>query len=229
MPPAVAAAGITVGRSLLGHFLSRPSDSDKALQSAQTANLTSQTGLANLLAKMGTDQAALTGPAYKKAQDYYTGILSGNPAANLQAMGPERRQIGDVYTGATNRVNRTVTGAQRDVALGDIAREQAGKLADLIPNARAGAAEKLYAGADPSRTAALFGAAGSAYNGANAGASNLFQDEQARRKSSSDNGASFAKLLGSIDWTSLFGKSGSGVAGKVGNIGSMFGKSGAPW
>lgn len=219
MPPAVAAAGITVGGSLLGKLLDRPSQGDRALQDTQTKNLASQTSLADLLGKMGRDQLSLTGPAYKRAQDYYTGILGGgNTAAAWQQMNPERRQISDVYSGATSRVNRQLTGPARDQALGDIAREHAAKLADLVPNARAGAAQALYAGADPARVAQLFGAASGAYGGANAAASNLFQDNQARNAASAENGAAFAKLLGNIDWTSLFGggKGGTKVVGKTG-------------
>lgn len=223
MPQAVAAAGISAGAGLLGSFLNRPSSSDKALQSAQTQNLTSQTSLADFLAKQGKDQLALTGPAYKKAQDYYTGILSGNAAANLQQMNPERQQISQLYGGATARANRTLTGPARDQALADITRESAGKLADLIPNARKDAASTLYAGADPTRAMGMLSGASGAYSGANAGASNLFNNNMDRAKMSADNGASFAKLLGSINWASLFGgKGGSAAAGGTNPLNSIF-------
>jgi hypothetical protein len=222
MPPAVAAAGITVGGSLLGSLLNRPSAADKSLQAAQTGNLNSQTQLADLLGKMGKDQLALTGPAYKRAQDYYTSLLGGDIAGARQQTGAERSQISDLYSGATSRINRTLTGPARDQAVADMLRAQTDKLAQLVPNARKDAAAALYAGADPARVASLFSAAGGAYGGANSAAGNLFQDEQTRRANSMSNGASFAKLLGSVDWTSLFGGSGKKAPAGSGGSGTFY-------
>lgn len=183
-----------------------------------SSNVSAQTDLAKLITQMGKDHATLTGPAYKQAQDYYTSLLGGNRAASAQAVAPDFRAITDLYGGAMHRADRTLTGAGRDQAQGTLLREQTAHLADLIPRARQDAASKLYAGADPTRAAGLFGQAGAAYANANSSANDDARIAAAKREEDRKRGDDFAKLIGSIDWTA-FGKK----AGKSTSATSMYG------
>jgi len=121
--------------------------------------------------------------------------LSGNRTAATNAMLPERRQISDLYGGAERSIRNTSTGASRDRQLSDLSRERAGRLADLVPQARAGAASTLLDAANPARTIDSLGGEASGYASAFQSGQQLFDTYETRRRRSMDAGRGWAQLF----------------------------------
>ena len=195
MPPAVAAAGITAGAGLLGNFLNRPSSQDRAAQSAQTNALNAQTGLADMMRRLTQNQMDLTGPAYAQGLRHFQDILGGSRAAMSAATLPERRAIGDAYRGSETYINRNLTGASRQREQGELARERAGRLSDLIPGMRGQAASTLLSEADPSRLLSALGQTSGAYGSAAGTAFDAAQLARQQRRDRASQGQDWARLF----------------------------------
>lgn len=196
------------GSSLLGGLLNRPSGNDRAAQSAQTNALNSQTQLADMMRRLTQNQMDLTGPAYSQGLQYFQKALTGNRASMVANTLPERRGISEAYRGGESYINRTMTGASRQREQGELARERSGRLADLIPGQRAGAASTLLSEADPARLLSALGQTSGAYGQSANTAQGVLNSSMLTRQNSAQQGQDWAKLL------SLFfpqgGKSGAG-------------------
>lgn len=135
---AIAAPYIAQGVGALSSYLSsrnagkRGPEERVALQGAQ--------GVAGQLQQTGNHLlGAVEGP-----RNYWESLLSGNRAQMAQATAGPRGAIEDVYRGAERGLDHAgVRGAARDVALGDLIREKAGKMAGLVSGVQPAAATAL--------------------------------------------------------------------------------------
>ncbi len=145
MPPAVAAAGIGAGGSILGGLLgNRKSQQQTDLENAQTENAKSQSALAKLMAQQSSSSYNLGSPAYGHALNYYSTLLNGNKAAVSQAIAPQVGQLSDTYRGAQRGLEQSgVQGPGRDYALGELNRQRAGQIGQLSVGVQPNAAASL--------------------------------------------------------------------------------------
>lgn len=112
----------------------------------QTYDATSQAIQKQAGLQSGVGQSLLSGyaPYMNKAASYYGTLLSGDRAAQTEAVAPEIGQISDTYRGATRGLNASnLRGAQKDVALGDLTRQRAGGISSLFTGVQPGAADAL--------------------------------------------------------------------------------------
>ena len=135
---AIAAPYIAQGVGALGSYLSsrkagkRGEEEQQALGGAQQA--------AGTLASTGSSLLGnVQGPA-----NYFQTLLQGTRPAMAQATAGARGSITDLYRGAERGVDRSgIRGAQRDVTLGELARDRAAKLAGLVTGVQPQAAQSL--------------------------------------------------------------------------------------
>lgn len=135
---AIAAPYIAQGVGALSSYLSsrnagkRGPEEQLALGGAQ--------GVAGQLQQQGTNLlSTVQGP-----RNYWESLLSGNRAQMAQATAGPRGAIEDVYRGAARGLDQAgVRGAQRDVAMGDLIREKAAKMAGLVSGVQPQAATAL--------------------------------------------------------------------------------------
>mgnify|MGYP001617056874 CR=1 FL=1 len=149
--PFALKAGTAIGGSLLGRKLSGPSKQQKtAMQGTQQgAQAISAAGAP--LVKTGTDLIregrGYTGQGAESlapAASYYRNVLGSRSAANA-ALAPERATALDYYGGAQRKAQRTLRGPQRDTAVAELDRQQAGQLASYLPQARRAGAGRAAA------------------------------------------------------------------------------------
>jgi hypothetical protein len=170
---AVAAPYIASGVGALSGYLSsrkagkRSEEEQVALGGAQQA--------AGGLARTGTNLLGATqGP-----RDYWSTLLRGDRGAMQQATAAPRAAITDVYRGAERGLDRSgIRGAQRDVALGDLIRERASKIAGLTTGVQGEAAQNLFQFGQLG--APLLGQAGSIWAGllGQGAANRMYADEE---------------------------------------------------
>lgn len=150
--PWIIKGGAMLGSSLLGKkaakgaqnaAMARSPEEQTALGGAQTTagNLGTQGGG---LVNQGqqTTQGALD--TLQQPTNYWSKLLGGNRAQMSQATAGAKGSITDIYSGAARNLERSnVRGAARDVQKGELAREQAGKIAGLTTGVQPAAAEAL--------------------------------------------------------------------------------------
>lgn len=140
LPPAVAVAFLGPllaggASALFGKLFGgggRSRQTERAYQeslAAQTRAAEEQSGLARLLGSISRDQYSLATPAYKRALDYYSGLVGAGGTGKLQAaIAPDLARLSDIYQGAQTMVESTLRpGGVRDRAIADLAKERAGQ------------------------------------------------------------------------------------------------------
>lgn len=140
-------------------------------------------------------------PAVSQATNYYSTLLRGNRAQMTQAVAPEAAGINDTYAGASRAIEHGgARGAARDQAVGEIAREKAGKVAGLIGGVRPQAAAALAntglsTVSEGSRAA---GTASSAYGNVGSIYGNLIGNRGADRQSANTAGEAASSSIGAL-------------------------------
>lgn len=111
------ATGISTGASMLGGRQKAPGMSPAVQQASQ-------------IAKIGMPLMSGTASLYER-------MLKGDRTTLRNTVLPQRQEITDIYRGAESSLDRSgVRGPARDVASGNLARDQAGRLASLVPQAQ---------------------------------------------------------------------------------------------
>lgn len=171
MPVPVAAAGVS---ALGGIFGNRQNSAESAALGAQTNLANQQAQLSKTASDLSNKSYSLAEPAISTAMKYYTTLTNGSPANLNAALQPQYAQIADTYRGAQRGIDSSLTGPQRQMALGDLYRQKAASTAGLPMQARSGAAAAL--GSLGSQTAGQAGSyLSSASGAATAGANNYQQ------------------------------------------------------
>lgn len=139
--PALIQGGAAIGSALLG----RRAAKQQFQRSPEEQNYLSQTGQAGqTLLGQGQQLFNLGTPGIQASQDYFGKLLSGNRAAQAQAVGSGVANLTDVYRGAARGVGRSgLVGSARDMALADLNRDRAGATARLVSGIQPMAAQQL--------------------------------------------------------------------------------------
>jgi len=134
-----------VGGAVVGGIMS-----NKAQKSAEKRSpeeqlaLSGAQGAAGTLGQGGRSLFKESRPYISQPASYYQTLLHGNRAAMTQAVAPAMAQVTGAYRGAQRNLNQQgVRGAARDVASGDLARDQASKIAALTTGVQPAAAGAL--------------------------------------------------------------------------------------
>ena len=207
--------GIGAGASLLGGWLSgrhakkaaaqRSPEEMQALAGAQGA----ATGLGTLGQQGFQQGTAAFGQGLGnlgQAGNYWQTLLGGNRAAMAQATAGPRGAITDQYRGAERGLERSgVRGGVRDLAMAELSRDRAGKIAGLTTGVQPGAAQQLAGiGGDIGQLglgmaglgAQATGGAGSLWSHLlGAGAGNRYQANEAGQAAAAPWGSIFFDLL----------------------------------
>lgn len=97
--------------------------------------------MARLLGGQGRSMYDVSNPTYRRAMDYYGGILSGNKANIAQAIAPEAEALAEINAGQQKGIEQgSLRGGARDTALDESGRQAAGRISALVPQARKDAA-----------------------------------------------------------------------------------------
>ncbi len=135
---AVAAPYIVQGVGALGSWLGsrkagkRNEEESTALSGAQGAATGMEAAGSSLLQKV------------QQPANYWGSLLGGDRAKMAQATAPARSSILDTYRGAERGLERSgVRGAQRDVAISELIRDRAAKVAGLTQGVQPQAAQAL--------------------------------------------------------------------------------------
>ncbi|HEY6415241.1 MAG TPA: hypothetical protein VIX41_03350, partial [Acidimicrobiales bacterium] len=192
------ALGGWLGRRAEKRALTRSPEERLALQGAQgAAGQLTRTG-GELI---GQGRELIAGPA-----NYYNTLLRGNRAAMTQAVAPGLAQLTDLYRGHGRDLDRQgVRGAARDVAVTDLNRERASRMAALVTGVQPWAAGQLGSlGSDVlARGGPLLGAGADVY------ANLLGQGQENRQKAMEIGGAASER------WTRLLSELGNAIGASV--------------
>jgi len=134
---------IASGISAVGGAISakKKSNAQKKAMAADAPLRTAQTAGAQQQQQQGAQLFQTGMPLVQQSGDFYSRLLTGDRAALRSTTAPERSEITDIYRGAESNLDRSgVRGASRDVASANLARDKAGRLGNLAPMMRAGAA-----------------------------------------------------------------------------------------
>ena len=140
--PFAIKAGTMIGGSLLGKKLSGPSKQQSAATAGTGAAQQQLLGASQPLLNTGADLTQQGAGSLSKATNYYGQIL-GNRGSMREALAPETATALDYYKGAEGKANRTMVGGARDNAVAELEREKVGKMALMLPKARAAAAQGI--------------------------------------------------------------------------------------
>jgi hypothetical protein len=136
--------GIGTGLNLWGAISGSRAANDAA--DIQKQLYQQQAAMARQLAGLGQSQIATSQPALNKALAYYTNLAAGNRASINSTLAPDRAQLAETYKGAQRGVEaRTAQGPQRDRAIAELMRQQAGQ-SGLMPFMARGQANEQLAG-----------------------------------------------------------------------------------
>lgn len=140
---APAVPWIAKGAALIGGGIFGKKMQDSAMKRSpeEAAALTGAQGTANTL--MGTGRDLVTGGTDRlgEAGNYWSTLLRGNRAQMAQATAAPRAAITDQYRGAELGLERSgVRGAQKDLALAELTRDKAAKIAGLTTGVQPAAA-----------------------------------------------------------------------------------------
>src|SRR6266571_679626 len=129
----------------VGAFAGRKAQSSAMQRSPEElAALTGAQGTAGALSAGGQNLLTTGAQTQAPATNYFQTLLSGNRAAQTQAVAAPRAALTDVYRGAERNLDQSgVRGAQRDVASADLGRQRAGQIGGLITGVQPGAASTL--------------------------------------------------------------------------------------
>lgn len=234
---AAAVPAISLGAQ---YFLNRGANkrTDTALNTATTGlqkSATDLSGYGDKLAStaspvLGQAQKSLAsaGTAYDQVGSYLSPILQGSRGAVNQALAPDLAAITETYRGAGKSLEQSgLRGGTRDLAMAELNRDKAGKLALLPTQARAGAASGLMdvgqgraqIGATQAGTAGnLFGQATSAKQGATGAYGTLFGGAQRQSEQLQEKNAGAGGAIGSMIFDAVKSKGGKSKGGTPANI-----------
>lgn len=209
--------GIGLGGGLLGSALSGPSGQQKSALDASTALSGQLAANARQGSQMSTIYGSLGLPAVGSALDYWNKILSGDRTAMSTALGPEISQAGRDSANAFDTASEFAPrGGARTSVLANIPYDNAGKVTSMFQTLRPAAADQVkgigLALSDLSNTS--LGGSSSAASGAANNYLNLVATMQQLRNNQQATAASIGSGLYTwakgIDWSKLFGGSGTG-------------------
>lgn len=208
-----ALAGGLLGRKAEKSAMARSPEEQAALAGAQSS-ATNMTTQGNAL----LNRAA---PMMGQAGDYWSNLLGGNRAAMSQAVAAPRAALTDVYRGAESNLERSgVRGAQRDVALSELSRDRASRIAQLTTGVQPQAANSLA-----TMGGTLLGSGSSLLGGGADAWTNLLSGGFDNRKYARGEGEKAGKGWGGIIFDIL-----SGTLGKIGKGGGGGGSTTpSPW
>lgn len=215
--PALIKVGSMVGGSLLAKKLSAPTSQQSSAMSG-TQGAQQMLGQAAPQLMGAGQQATATGVSgASTAANYYKSLLSGGRAGLTAATAPEAGAALDYYKGAEGKVQNTMRGGGRDMALAELDRQKTGQLAMLPAQARAGAAQGLVGASAPllqSGTAQTEAGVNAGYGAAGAG-TQLFNQAttSADRQSKAGSGIGGMIYDAISGWASGKGKWGFGGGG----------------
>jgi len=137
------------GGALLGKKLSGPSKGQKAAIEGTQQSMQELRGISQPLLQQGMGLAgqgagylAQGGRSLQPAAQYYGNILSSRRGAT-ESLAPETTTALEYYRGAEGKTRRTMQGGARDYALAELDRQKVGQLANMLPAARANAAQGM--------------------------------------------------------------------------------------
>lgn len=135
--------GLALGSGIAGHYAAKSAAAGAMQRSPEEqAALARSTALAGPAGQLGQQYSNLALPRVGQALNYYGTLLGGNRAAIRQAVSPELQDIGEAYKGSANQIGRSyLAGGQRDQALAENARGQAGQVSRLLGSVRPMAAQ----------------------------------------------------------------------------------------
>ena len=137
--------GLGVGGSVLGNWLGGKSAKSAMQRTPEELEaLRGGQGAARGLAGQGSMLTQTGMPGIRGASDYWSTLLHGNRAAMSQATAAPRGAITDQYRGAERGLERSgVRGGVRDLAMAELSRDRAGKIAGLTTGVQPAAAANL--------------------------------------------------------------------------------------
>lgn len=113
----------------------------------ESAMLVAITDIARMLQGQGQQLYNVGMPAYSQAIDYYRTLLGGSRGAMAAATGATKEAIRDQYKGAQGKVlSGYMRGGERDRALAELGRGEAGDIARITSGVQPMAAEALMGG-----------------------------------------------------------------------------------
>lgn len=234
---AAAVPAISLGAQ---YFLNRGANkrTDTALNTATTGLQKSATdlgkygdtltGTASPVLGQAQKSLAGAGAAYDQVGSYLSPILQGSRGAMNQALAPDLAAITETYRGAGKSLEQSgLRGGTRDLAMAELNRDKAGKLALLPTQARQGAASGMLdvgqgragVGATQAATAGnLFGQATNAKQGATGAYGTLFSGAQRQSENLQEKNAGAGGAIGSMIFDTVKSKGGKSKGGTPANI-----------
>ena len=225
----VAKAVIT---GVIGHMVAKKLGKAPNLTTEGTATRNQLFDSSALLKNAGQQQlatgSALTGAGMKSfnagdtdlnaASGYLRTLVGGSRGAMTAALGPEVGAITSAYRGAQSSLDRGgATGATREMATADLARERAGRISGLAMAVRPQAVSQLSQIGTARQQAGLGlaglgqGAAGtgiSALSGANSPLSTIYQGELWRTNIQAQNQAAIGQFFANLMYDALKNRGG---------------------
>jgi hypothetical protein len=135
------------GALISGLMSKRAQDAAKQYSPEELAAIANSNRIAQQASDLAASAVGESKPWLRQAGNYYSTLLSGNRAAQSQAVAPGYAAATDVYRGAQRNLDQQgIRGAARDVASADLNRQRASQLAGLVTGvqpAAAGALSKL--------------------------------------------------------------------------------------
>lgn len=186
---AAAAPYAAAGGGMLASYLSNRKGGD------EKAALAAQTDATRLGTAQSADLYNFGRPFLDQAGSYYSRLAKGDRAGMTAALTPEISAINESYAGAEKGLERSgVRGVARDVAVGELGREKAGRVSSLFPVARNNA---MSAVAQLGQFGTSSGQSGTFTGGQMFGnlAAGLRGDRLARAESMSNAGATYGSLV----------------------------------
>lgn len=197
---------IQAGSAIYSHYKNKKANAaTQANTAAQGAAAGQQFGAAGPLLQQGTGLAQQGQGTLGAAGSYYKNILGSRTAAT-HALAPEMSSALDFYKGGQGRIQNTMRGGARDVASAELERQKVGQLANMLPTARANAAQGATAvgGAQTGAGSALIG------QGSNAAATGGYL-------SGGFQNANEAQIRRNTEAAEAWGRIASGIFGAVAN------------
>lgn len=194
---------IAMGVSSLVGYLSSRNAAKKAEAERQTA-LGGAQGVSNVLTGSGVELSRYAMPGVNQSLNYYQTLLGGNRAAMAQATAAPRAAVTDTFRGAERNLEHSgIRGAGRDLAVAELNRDRAAKIAGLTTGVQPQAAANLANLSTNilSQGGSRLGAAGTLWGGLlsqGTARSNRADDQQAA--AGTQLGRSIFDILANVKW-----------------------------
>lgn len=131
---ALVPAAMTAGSALVSHFANKGNKSP--LTTNQAGSVTDAMTSARTAGAQGASAFATGAPLLSQAASYYQRLTGGDVKAQQAAVAPQRQSILENYRGAERGLDAgALRGGARDYARADLARQKAGQIGQLVPEA----------------------------------------------------------------------------------------------